>query len=64
MYGFKRTGCAGCPFNRDLEDDLVRMEQYEPNLAKAAHSVFADSYEYTRRFREFVSDRGQMRLDL
>ena len=32
------------------------MEQYEPKLAKAAKNIFKDSYEYTRRYRQFVEE--------
>ena len=53
-YGLKRTGCAGCPYARNLEEELAVMEQYEPQLYRAVCNVFADSYEYTRAYRRFV----------
>lgn len=53
-YGLTRTGCVGCPYNKKLDDEIAVMEQYEPKLAKAAKTVFKDSYEYTRQYREFV----------
>ena len=53
-YGFTRTWCAGCPYNPDLEEDLKKIEQYEPKLFKAVNNIFGDSYEYTRKYREFV----------
>lgn len=53
-YGFKRTGCCCCPFNRKLDQDLEVTRLYEPNLYKAVCNVFKDSYEYTRKYREFV----------
>ena len=53
LWGFRRTGCAGCPFNRHLFDDLQTVDMYEPNIAKAARRIFADSYEYTRMFNEY-----------
>ena len=67
VWGFKRTGCAGCPFNMQVEDDLVAIEKFEPNLHKAICTVFKDSYEYTRMFyawrKEKMSDaKGQMAL--
>lgn len=52
-YGFKRTGCACCPYGRDFDDELKVMEQHEPNLCKAVKNIFHDSYEYTRQYREF-----------
>lgn len=54
VYGLKRTGCAGCPFARNFEDELKAMEIYEPKLYKAVNNVFRESYEYTRRYRKFV----------
>ena len=66
-WGFARTGCVGCPFNRHVFDDLARAEQYEPRMVGAARKVFADSYEYTRMYREFAARkeeeaRGMRRL--
>jgi 3''-phosphoadenosine 5''-phosphosulfate sulfotransferase (PAPS reductase)/FAD synthetase and related enzymes len=52
-YGFKRTGCAGCPFNSKWEDELKVVEQHEPKLYKAAWGVFGEAYEYHRAFRDF-----------
>lgn len=53
-YGLKRTGCAGCPFGRDFEYELEVIQKYEPKLYKAVNNIFGDSYEYTRKYREFV----------
>lgn len=53
-YGLKRTGCAGCPFGRDFEQELEVIEKYEPKLYGAVNKIFKDSYEYTRKYREFV----------
>ena len=52
-YGFKRTGCACCPYGKDFDDELKVLEQHEPNLCKAVKNIFHDSYEYTRQYREF-----------
>lgn len=66
-WGFRRTGCVGCPFNRDVLEDLAGAEPHEPDMVRAARKVFADSYEYTRMYREFAAKRdeeasGAMRL--
>lgn len=53
-YGLKRTGCAGCPYSKKFEDELEAMRQYEPQLYIAVNNVFSDSYEYTRRYRDFA----------
>lgn len=53
-YGLVRTGCAGCPFGRDFEKELEIIKEYEPKLYKAVNNIFGDSYEYTRKYRDFV----------
>ena len=30
------------------------MEEFEPKVAKAAHNIFKDSYEYTKKYRKFI----------
>lgn len=52
-YGLKRTGCVGCPYGKDFENELEIVKQYEPKLYKAVVNIFKDSYEYTRKYREF-----------
>lgn len=52
-YGMTRTGCAGCPYNRKLADEIHTIEEHEPKLYKAVNKIFKDSYEYTRQYREF-----------
>lgn len=51
VYGMKRTGCCGCPFNIDVADDLQIMYEHEPNLYKACLNVFGQSYELMDRFK-------------
>lgn len=55
-YGFKRTGCCGCPYNRKLFDDLQTMMLFEPKLWKACNNIFKDTYEYTWKYREFQKE--------
>lgn len=55
-YGLKRTGCAGCPYGKDFEQELKIIEEHEPKLFKAVNKIFGDSYEYTRRYREFCDE--------
>lgn len=57
VYGFKRTGCAGCPFNCRLEGELEILHKYEPKLANAVEHIFAPSYEYARAYRKFKESR-------
>ncbi len=58
-YGMKRTGCCGCPFAKDFEDDLERMKKYEPQLYIAAVNIFGESYEYTRKYIKFREEMKQ-----
>ena len=55
-YGFKRTGCCGCPYAKDFENVLETIQKYEPKLYKACINTFGESYEYTRKYREFVKE--------
>ena len=65
LWGFTRTGCVGCPFNRNASSELMTAEMFEPRLARAARKVFADSYEYTRMYNDYKRrGEGQMSLDL
>jgi len=69
VWGFKRTGCSCCPFGRDLSNELNMLDRYEPNVARAARKVFADSYEYTQMFNEFrrkkkIAMEGQLTLPI
>lgn len=52
-YGLYRTGCAGCPFGREFEFELRVIQSHEPKLSKAVNNIFRESYEYTRKYREF-----------
>lgn len=66
VYGMKRTGCCGCPFNPNIADDLQTMYEYEPRLFKASMNVFGQAYELTDRFkcrrRKCLPDSFQMTL--
>lgn len=50
VYGMKRIGCVGCPFNLNVADELQAMYEYEPRLFKACMNVFGQAYELTDRF--------------
>ena len=58
-YGLKRTGCAGCPFGKDFEFELDVIEKHEPKLFKAVNNIFRDSYEYTRKYKEFCKMKNE-----
>lgn len=52
-YGLRRTGCAGCPYGLNFEKELEIVQKYEPKLYKACMNIFGESYEYTRKYKEF-----------
>ena len=55
-YGLKRTGCCCCPYGRDFEYELKITKEYEPKLFTAVNNIFGDSYEYTRKYKEFCKE--------
>lgn len=61
-YNFKRTGCMGCPFNRDLQKDLNTMYKLLPNEYKQCLHIWKPVYdEYIRigyRLEYYPHERG------
>lgn len=72
VYGLTRTGCCGCPISYKAVVDLEMIAPYEPNIVKAAWTIFGDSYRYRQRYNEYKAKRnaekrqgilpGQMRI--
>ena len=58
-YGFKRTGCVGCPFALDLDNELEQTARFEPKLYNLCTRIFGVSYEYTRAYRRFRDNRKE-----
>lgn len=56
-YGLPRTGCAGCPYGRNFENELLAVQKYEPKLYKGINNIFGDSYKYTRMYRDYVREK-------
>lgn len=50
VWGMKRTGCVGCPFNSKLKEDLELIAKYEPNMYKACLNIFGESYRLMDKF--------------
>lgn len=53
VYGLRRTGCPGCPFGKNFEDEITAIAEHEPRLSKAVDNLFGKSYDLSRKFREF-----------
>lgn len=51
VYGMKRTGCVGCPFNSRANEDLKLMQEHQPNLLKACLNVFGVAYRLMDEFK-------------
>ena len=48
-FNFKRTGCKGCPYSLDLQEQLDVMEKYLPNERKQCELIWQPIYEEYRR---------------
>lgn len=48
-YNFKRTGCKGCPYAIDLQDQLEIMDKYFPNERKQCELIWKPVYEEYRK---------------
>lgn len=50
IWGLRRTGCVGCPFNQNIGAELVVIHKYEPKLFRACMNVFGESYRLMDQF--------------
>lgn len=50
LWGMKRTGCVGCPFNSRVGEDLKMLQKYEPKRYKACMKLFGESYRLMDQF--------------
>lgn len=57
-YGLKRTGCAGCSFGRDFQDELKIIQEHEPRLFAAVNNIFGKAYEYTKKYKKFCKEKN------
>lgn len=53
IYKLKRTGCAGCPINRNYKNELNIIKEYEPFLYNNVLKCFKESYDYTDKYIEY-----------
>ena len=49
-YNFKRTGCAGCPFALDLQEQLDTMERLLPSERKRCEIIWQPIYDLYRKY--------------
>ena len=48
-YNFQRTGCKGCPFAVNLQQELDIMAEYMPNERKQCEIIWKPVYDEYRR---------------
>lgn len=58
-YGLRRTGCVGCPFNRNAEAEMEVVKRFEPKLYAACQKIFGAAYELTGKYRQFAAAKNE-----
>lgn len=59
-YGLRRTGCVGCPFNKNTSDEINMVKEFEPKICNACqNSIFKESYDYTQKYKKFKEEMGK-----
>ena len=48
-FNFGRTGCKGCPFALNLQDELDTLERFFPNERKQCEIIWKPVYDEYRR---------------
>lgn len=61
-YNFKRTGCKGCPYSLDLQNQLEVMSRLLPNERKQCEQIWKPVYEEYRRLGYRIHDTEQIRM--
>lgn len=61
-FNFKRTGCKGCPFSLDLQEQLDIMEQYLPNEKKQCDIIWKPVYDEYKRIGYRLKSYKQIKL--
>lgn len=61
-YNFKRTGCKGCPFSLDLQEQLEIMEHYLPTERRQCEIIWNKIYDEYRRIGYRLSKEEQLKL--
>lgn len=61
-YNFRRTGCKGCPFALDLQEQLTTMQLYMPNERKQCEIIWKPVYDEYRRLNYRLKKDEQLKL--
>ena len=61
-YNFKRTGCKGCPYSLDLQEQLAIMELYMPQERAQCEAIWGKVYDEYRRIGYRLKKQEQLKL--
>ena len=61
-FNFKRTGCKGCPFAVDLQEQLAIMEVYMPNERAQCELIWKPVYEEYRKLGYRLDREEQLKI--
>lgn len=61
-FNFKRTGCKGCPFNLNLQEQLEVMRRLLPNEYKQCEMLWKPVYDEYRRINYRLKKNEQLKL--
>lgn len=61
-FNFKRTGCKGCPFSLDLQEQITIMEKYLPAERKQCEAIWKPVYDEYRRIGYRLDKAEQLKL--
>lgn len=59
-YNFVRTGCKGCPFGLELEEELETMQKYLPREREQCEMIWKPVYDEYRRIGYRLKKEEQM----
>lgn len=61
-YNFERTGCKGCPYALNLQEELETMERLMPNERKQCEFIWKPVYDEYRKLGYRLSKNEQIKL--
>lgn len=61
-FNFERSGCRGCPFNPNLQEDLNVLGMYSKGERKACEIIFKPVYDEYRRIGYRLKQEEQTKL--
>lgn len=61
-FNFVRTGCKGCPFARDLQEELDTIGKFFPNERKQCEIIWKPVYDEYRRIGYRLKKEEQTKL--